>query len=156
MTDIKVAYSAETAVTITLASNATGVVRASTEIDNTTNKYRNAKLQVKFKTGTGTTATSTLQFWISGSNDGVKYTDGATGADGVVTLTVPPNATWVGRCNCPTASTSYNSDTFDLQKAWGGPLPPYFVIFVQNLSNSTLSSTAGDHAVTLVFLYDTV
>jgi hypothetical protein len=69
-----------TVASITLTLPASGASRESTAIDNTTNKYVDALVHVKFTAGTVATNKQAL-VWVYGSEDGTNYDGAATGTD---------------------------------------------------------------------------
>jgi hypothetical protein len=101
-------------ITVALASLTNSSARASTAVDNSTNLFLDALVQLKVKTGaSGTTATGTVNVYAYGTaNGGTNYTDGATGTDAAITLTNPPNAVLIGTINCVAVATTYISNVF--------------------------------------------
>lgn len=158
MSSVKRTYgTAGQALTITVASLATGSARASTVIDNTTNLFLDALVQIQTKTGTGPAAPNIVNVYAYATVDGgTTYSDGATGTDAAITLTVPPNAVLIGSLNCPTASTSYKSGPMSVAAAFGGILPAKWGIIIENQSGTTLSATGGDHIVQYQGVFVTV
>ena len=158
MANIKRAFGTNgQAITITLASLTTTSARASTAIDNTTNLYLDALVQVQTKTGTGPAVPNLINVYAYATVDGgTTYSDGATGTDAAITLTVPPNAVLIGSLNVPTASTSYKSGPMSVAAAFGGILPAKWGIIIENQSGTTLSATGGDHVVQYHGVYATV
>jgi len=150
MASCKVVYASIADLTCTLASLATGNARGVAAVDNTTDLYIDALCQFRVKTGTGTSATSVVNFYAVGSLDNsALFPDGWAGTNAAVTQIVPPNSVLVYTLACPTASTSYITEVFSIAKGlspiFGGILPPYWGLIVANTSGSTLSSTEGDH-----------
>ncbi len=149
--------SAGQAITITLASLTTGSARASTVVDNTTNLFLDALVQVQTKTGTGPAVPNIINVYAYATVDGgTTYSDGATGSDAGITLTAPPNAVLIGSINVPAASTSYKSGPMSVAAGFGGVLPAKWGIIIENQSGTTLSATGGDHIVQYQGAYVTV
>lgn len=132
------------AITITLTSLANAAQRQSTVIDNTSNLYEDAFVMVIAKTGSSsTTSTGRLYVYAYGTSDGTHYTDGASGTDGSITLTSPPNMPLIGVLNAVANSTTYNGGPFSVAQAFGGTLPEKWGIVVDNECGSTLDGTTA-------------
>jgi hypothetical protein len=134
--DIKTAFGATTALTITLnglASSATGA-RESTVVDNGTNLYLDALVTVIFELAAGSPANDKAVYvYAYGSEDGTNYTDNATGADAAITLRDPTNLRLIGVIACPDAGgLSYKSHPMSVAAAFGGRLPRKWGIVVRN------------------------
>jgi hypothetical protein len=86
MTTATISYAASASITLTLP--ASGAARESTAIDNTTNKYVDALVHVKFTAGTVATNKQAL-IWVYGSEDGTNFDGAATGSDAAYTMRVP-------------------------------------------------------------------
>ena len=133
------------ALTITLASLGNTSARASTAVDNTSNLYLDALIAVKIKSGaSGTAATGVVNVYAYGTVDGgTTYTEGATGTDAAITLTVPTNARLIGVLNVVANATTYIG-TYSLAEAFGGIAPQKWGIIIDNESGAALDSTAGN------------
>lgn len=130
------------AITISLASLGSGSWRQSAFVDNSSNDYLDAWVQVNAKTGA--TGAGTVDLWLYGSIDaGVTYSDGASGADAAYTPTDTPQI-FLGRFQTPTATTQYHSSLFSVQQAFGGNIPPRWGLLVHNTNGSILDATAGN------------
>ncbi len=152
MASIKQAYETTDTLTITLASLATGAGRASTAIDNTTNKDPWAKVFVKVKTGaSGVSATGYVSVYLIGSADGTNYDDAFGGTDAAYT---PVCAKLIGYLPTIANATTYQK-TFNLEDL-GVELPQKFSIGIWNASGAALDSTAGNNAVLTVRNYKTI
>jgi hypothetical protein len=158
MASVKRAYGTNgQSITCTLTSLTTGSARASTVVDNTTNLYLDALVQVQTKTGTGPAVPNIINVYAYATVDnGTTYSDGATGSDAGITLTAPPNAVLIGSINVPAASTSYKSGPMSVAAAFGGILPAKWGVIIENQSGTTLSATGGDHVVQYQGVYATV
>lgn len=132
----------------TLASLANNGARASTAIDNSTNLYLDALVQITVKTGaSGTATTGTVNVYAYGTADGgTTYSDGASGTDGGITLTAPPNATLIGIINAVVNATTYKGPPMSVAAAFGGILPDHWGIIVENKTGGALDATEGNHA----------
>jgi hypothetical protein len=85
-----------------------------------------------------TSATGVVNVYAYGSFDGQNFGDTVTGGDAAVTLTVPPNLTIIGAINVVANATTYKSNPMSVASAFGGTLPPYWGIVVENKSGATL------------------
>lgn len=150
MADLKAKYgTANQTITITLASLANNGARESTAIDNTSNLFLDAQVGGKVKSGaSGTLATGQVNVYAYGSADGgTTYSDSATGSDAAITLTVPPNARLIGMINVVANATTYEFGPFSVAAAFGGVLPAFWGIIIENKTGGTLDATGGNHNV---------
>jgi hypothetical protein len=148
MATIKTSYGTSgVAFTITIASLGSTSAQSCAAIDNTSNLYLDAIVQVKIKTAAaGTAATGLVNIYAYGSADGgTTYPEGA-GTNAGVTLTVPPNLILIGQINAVANATTYNSNAVSVAAAFGGVLPAFWGIVLENLTGAALDSTAGNHA----------
>lgn len=130
-------------ITITLNSLSAGAARGSTAVDNTTNLFLDALVQVKITTG-GSTESGNLEIFAYGTADGGSdYGDGVSGTDGAVTLTNPPNLRLIGTLTLPNpgaTNTIYRTNPMSVAAAFGGRLPDHWGIVVVNNSSALNSS----------------
>jgi hypothetical protein len=114
-------------ITITLASLTNNSTNVSNAIDNSTNKFLEAVVRVKVKTGaSGTSATGVVNVYLVRSTDGgTDYADSTN----VLLGSIPTVAN----------ATTYARD-FDAVR-----LGTHWKIAVENRSGATLDSTAGNH-----------
>lgn len=146
MADIKEKFGTSAqAITITLdslATTTTNVGRGSTVIDNSTNLYTDALVQVTVvSNATSSSATGTVEVYAYGTVDGgTSYSDGATGTDGAITLTVPPNMVRLGTINVVATATTYKSKLMSVAASFGGILPEKWGIVVLNKSGYALGT----------------
>jgi hypothetical protein len=147
MTDIKKAYGTSTAITITLASLASSLNagRESTAVDNGTDKFLDALVQVVVKLAAGSpSADATVYIYAYGSEDGTIFTDNATGADAAITLTDPRNMKLIGTIKCPAAGgLTYESQPMSVAKAFDWVLPRKWGIVVINNTNVAFDTTGS-------------
>ena len=159
MADIKTAYGTSTALTISLASLASALDagRESTAVDNGTNLFIDALVQVKIKLQAGTPAADRAVYvYAYGSEDGTIYTDNATGTDANITLTNPPNMPLVSVIAIPDAGgLTYESQPFSIAKAFDWILPRKWGLVVRNNTNVAFSATGGDHTAKYTGVYFT-
>lgn len=154
MSDIKSAYgTSNQSITCTITSLANNGQRQSTAIDNATNKFIDALLQVTVKTGSsGTSSTGYVAIYVYMTADGgTNYSDGASGSDGSITLTSPPNMRLIGILNCVANSATYKGV---FQVAAGGQLSDHWGIVIENKTGATLDASVG--AAVYQGLYQTV
>lgn len=134
------------AITVTLASLASGSARASTAISNTSTLYTDTLVSIKVKTASGAPAgQKSVNIYAYATTDGgTTYTEGATGTDAAITLTSPTNAIFIGSISCPAASTTYAGGPWSIATAFGGTLPAGWGIIVENQTGVALDSTEGN------------
>ena len=117
-------------ITITLASLANGSSVASSAIDNSTDKYLSANIQIKIQTDAGAVSTGTVTVYILRSVDG-----GTTYDD------LNNNAEILGVFNANVANTDY---VFSVDTNIVGSLPDFWKIAVKNDSGDAFDSTGGN------------
>jgi len=140
----EITYSAKTNITITLASLASAGVRGSAAVDNGTNKYVDAVVAGKIKTGAAPAATGTMSIFAYASvNDGTNYSGGSSGTDAAVTL--DGTEVVLGAFPLDGANEQIYLPQMSVAAAFGGHLPEDWGIIIRNGSGATLSATAGDH-----------
>lgn len=147
--DVKLKYGTTAQViTITLASLVTAAARSCLAIDNTTNLFLDALVQLQIKSpASATAATGYISVYAYGTVDGgTTYPEGC-GTDVGVTLTAPNNLRLIGTINMVANATTYKSMPMSVAQAFGGVLPAKWGICVVNNSGGTLDSTGGNHVV---------
>lgn len=144
---------ASAAMTITLASLANGAARASAEVSNVTNQYRDALVHVRVTLAAGTPANELrLNVYAYGSEDGSHYQDQATGADIAVVMRTPSNLSLIGIIETPAAGgLTYVSAPMSVAQAFGWVLPRKWGIVVHNLSGLALAVTGNGASYSGVF-----
>jgi hypothetical protein len=143
---IKLQYgTSNQAFTISLTSLANNGQRGSASIDNTSNLFLDALVQLKIKSGaSGTSSTGYVNVYAYGTADGgTDYSDGVTGTNAGQTLTSPPNLRLIGVFNMVANSTTYTSPPFSVAQAFGGVLPDHWGIVVENKSGGTFDGTTA-------------
>lgn len=144
--EVKDKYSSATALTITLASLATGVSsgRQCTIVDNTVARYGKVILYVRVKQGTSPTSARGVYVW-GLRGDGTNRTDGAGASDAALTiitaqlLGVLPNK----------GSGAATGDNIIGTVVFENP-GPYWGIAISHDTGVALDSTGGNHAVQYV------
>jgi hypothetical protein len=146
MSDVKTAYgTSNQSITITITSLTNGSAQQSTAVDNTSNKFLDVLVQLIIKSaGSSTSATGSVNVYAYGTADGGShYSDSATGSNGSITLTAPPNMRLIGVINVVANSTTYVGGPFSVAAAFGGILPDHWGIVVENKSGATLDASVG-------------
>lgn len=155
---VKAAYGAAgQALTITLASLAASatVGRESTAVDNSTDLFLDALVQVWVEAGVVSGNKQVLVFAYGTIDDGTSYTEGATGADAGFTRRDPSTLVFLGSIPMPTASVTYVSRPFSIAQAFGS-VPKEWGIVVFNDSGVALSGDAGDNKASYQGVYANV
>lgn len=164
MADAKLAYGAATATAITctlasLASSATAG-REGTAIDNTTNKFLDALVQVSAKLAAGTPINDKAIYvyaYAATDHTSPTYTGGVTGSDAAYTMKDPTPLRLLGVIPCPDAGAlTYDGGPWSVAAVFGGILPGKWGIFVRNFTGLALDSTEGNHKKLYVGVYGTV
>jgi hypothetical protein len=134
------------AITISLASLGSGSYQQSAAIDNSSNHYFDAAVQLVVKTGaSGVSTTGTVNVYAYGSaNDGSNYTDGCSGSNASFTPTTPTNLKLIGVINAVSNATAYTGGPFSVAAAFGY-LPAKWGVVVANNTGASLDSTEGNH-----------
>jgi hypothetical protein len=153
MAVVNFSYAAKTAITVTLTSITTGNGRASTVIDNTTNKYLDAIVRVQTNGQTG--ATGTVDIYVYSALGDTTYTDGITGTDAAVTVANMLNAQYLDSVKMNT-TTAVSKTLRSVASAFGGVMPDKWGLLFINNSGGTLSATAGNHVVEFEGITQTV
>jgi len=146
--DVKIKYGTNgQAITCSMASVADGSARASTAVDNTTNLFLDALVQVTAKTGaSGVSATGYINVFAYATSDGgTKYTDGVTGTDAAFTVGAQTNLALLGTIGVAANATSYTSSPMSVAAAFGGVLPDHWGIVIHNNTGAALDATEGNH-----------
>jgi hypothetical protein len=149
MATIKPLYgTSNQSITCTITSLANNGQRSSLAIDNTTNLFLDALVNVKAKSNaSGTSATGYINVYAYGTADGgTTYGGGESGmgTDAGVTLTSPPNIRLIGVINMVANATTYNSGPMSVAAAFGGVLPDHWGIVIENKSGATLDASIGN------------
>jgi hypothetical protein len=135
-------------ITISLASLANASARASTVIDNTTNLFLDAMVQLQIKSGAASTsAAGYVNVYAYGTVDFADsfYPEGITGTDVGITLVVPTNLKQIGAINIVANATTYVSEPMSVSAAFNGLLPSHWGIVVENQTGGTLDTTEANH-----------
>lgn len=168
MADIKNAYGTAADATITLASLASDTNllagRQSSVVDNTSALTTDYLVSGKVTTNgsSAPTAARSIEVWAVGSWDGTNWPDVITGSgDAGKTFTSADIKASLCRllaamATDATTGRSYFFGPVSVAAAFGGTLPPKFVVFVVQNTGQTLNTTAGNHQIRLQPVYQTV
>ena len=146
-TTVKALYGVNAqAITSTLASLTTGSARSALAVDNTTNLFLDALVQLQIKSGDSATSTTGYVNIYAGAtvDGGTTYTEGG-GTDAGITLVSPTNLKLIGRMNIVANAVTYKGQPMSVSAAFGGVLPDHWFIVVENQTGGTLDSTEGNH-----------
>lgn len=138
MADINLKYGSNNqTITIILASLANGSKAVSNEINNLTNLFFDALLQLKIKTGaSGVSSSGVIRVFAIGS------ADGGTSYPGSPNNELKP----IGIFNANANATTFISNLVSVANAFNGKLPEKWKIVVKNDTGSALDATEGDHS----------
>jgi hypothetical protein len=126
---VSAAYTSSNTITITLASTTNTTIQTSSAIDNSTNLFLEARVQLKWKTGaSGTSATGFVNVYLIGSPDG-----GTTYDDN--------NKTLLGTMAVVANATVY---TDSWSTAPLGTLPKFWKVAVENQGGGASDTTGGN------------
>ena len=166
MADVKLAYAASAALTITLASLASDTNllagRESDAVVNTTNLYRDYILAGKITTGTSPTASRRIEIWIYGQvEDGPTYPDVFDGTDSAETVTSSDIKHAALRLAAVLATDGTSNRTYwmapiSIAALFGGVVPKRWGVFVVHDTAVNLNSTGSNHAFWATGVFDTV
>jgi hypothetical protein len=94
----------------------------------------------------GTSTVGFVNIYAYGTSDGgTNFSDGATGTDGTITLTSPPNMRLIGVLNTTANAVTYKGGPFSVAQAFGGVLPALWGIVIENKSGAALDATEANH-----------
>ncbi len=149
-----ITYSAtNTAMTITLAALSNVAARCSNSIDNSSTLYLDASVFVQIGIGTTTGTDNAIYVYGYGGYDNSNFGgEGAyaLGADGAV-LTTPSNLPLLGVMStnlfASVTSTNYQMFIGSVANSFGGVLPKYWGVVIDNRSGAALVNTATNHYV---------
>lgn len=153
MANIKLAYGASTAITITMNSLASTAARESTAVDNTANLFEDALLMVQFKLVAGTPADKkAVLVYAYGSEDGTNYSDNATGTDAGLTMRDPTNLFLLQTIVTPDlGALVYKGKPVSVAKAFDWVLPIKWGIVLSNRTGLAFDSVSNVVRYTGIF-----
>ena len=127
--DLRAVYGSTTTVTVSgLATLANATSATSDAIDNTSNLFLDALVEVVADTASGASASGYIEIYAKGSVDGVDYDD-------------DNNDKWVGTINLVTGGVATRKRVVSVAASFGGSLPPFWKVRIRNVSGAAL--TAG-------------
>jgi hypothetical protein len=153
MADIKTAYGARTTITWTGTSLANGSARESTAIDNTSNKFLDARVFVQTKGQASGTAL--IDWYVYSALGNTTYSDAATGTDAAFTAANRRNSRYLGSVQMNANTTAVQCELPSVATAFGGTMPDKWGLICVNSSGAALSATPGDHVIEYEGVYAT-
>jgi hypothetical protein len=145
----KEALAASSALTITLNSLATSatVGRASTAVDNSSNLYLDALIEVTLALTTGTIGSDKAVYVYGyGSVDGTNYSEAVTGSDAGYTIDNPSGLPLLGVVPFAAQSLTRRSRPLSVAAGFGGVLPLKWGIVVVNFTGIALAGSGNSAA----------
>lgn len=145
--DLKVTYGTNTSMTLTTTTMSNATYRQGPVIDNSSDKYVDALVQltvVPATSGTGSTG-HIIAFAYGTVDGGTTYPDNVTGTAGDLTPYSPVGLVPIGVIPCNANSgtqASFKSNPMSVARAFGGILPQKWGIVYMNLSGATLPASS--------------
>lgn len=164
MADIKQAYIASSAVTISLASLASDANllagRESDAYDCTTSKPLNVLIGGTIMVGTSPTTGKEIRIYCVGTIADASWPDVFDGTDSAETISTAGTRDSIGKLVAviPTLATSNQAYYFgpvNVAALFGGVLPQKFVVFVTHNTAVNLHATGGNHVISITPTYET-
>jgi hypothetical protein len=157
MADIKIAYDTAQNFTFNIASLANNALRMSSVVDNTTNKYVDAFVQVSVTLGTGTPVDpKSYRLYIYGGLVNNLFPDRLTGTDATVTYLAPFNYIIITDAIIFTPSSGglvWSTNPFTVARWFGGRMPPFWGIGIRNVSG--VAFAAAGHSAKYMGIWST-
>jgi len=147
MADIKAKYGGSNqSITITINGLANDARRESAAIDNSTNCFLDALVQVKIATNTSADSTGDKSVYIYAygtADDGTSCSGNATGSDAAFGTDPQQvnNCRLLGIIYAPTQNLIYESDPMSVACVFGGVLPQRWGVVVHNKTGQTLKTS---------------
>lgn len=165
MSTIKIVYAASASITCSLASLANGSSQSSASVDNSSNLYDDALLQIAVKTSSSALG-NRKQCWVylyssedgtnfnvtSGSGGGNEMAAGAVGTDANVTLSPYNRLKGPYVIHCPASSTTYRI-VIPIAQSFNRRMPRKWGFILSNFTNQALDSTGGNHIKSYTGIY---
>lgn len=149
-----IAYGSKTSITITPGTLANGAARQSASVNNTSGLLLDALVTVTVKSpSSGIQTGAVVNVYVAGSLDGTAWpgqgsgnADGVTGSDAAITMQNPTNLILLGSVNVQTNSSTIVSSPLSVAAAFGGTMPPYWSVVLDNQTGAALvSGTTVDY-----------
>lgn len=147
MSTLKIQYgSANQAIAVTINGLASDAKRASATVDNSTNCFLDALVQVTIATNIAADSTGdkAVHVYAYGTADnGTTYSGNASGSDAAFGTDPQQlnNCRLIGVVYAPTQNKIYQSDPMSIASAFGGVLPQRWGIIVHNKTGQTLKTS---------------
>ena len=147
MADIKAKYGGSNqSITITLNGLANDAKRESAAVDNSTNCFLDAMVQVKIATNASADSTGDKSVYVYAygtADDGASCSGNASGSDAAFGTDPQQlnNCRLIGVIHAPTQNLIYESDLMSVGAAFGGSLPQRWGIIVHNKTGQTLKTS---------------
>jgi hypothetical protein len=155
----KITYSTtNTAITITLANLSNAAARSSDYVDNSSNVYIDASVRVKVGTGVTTGTDNAVYVYGYGAEDTTNFGGWTSGTNAAI-LTTMSNMPLLGIVSTgllpPFTSTDLTIYIGSVASSFGGNLPKYWGVVLDNRSGASLVNTAANHAISYTGVYYT-
>lgn len=147
MADIKAKYGGSNqSITITINGLANDAKRESSLVDNSTNCFLDAMVQVKIATNASADSTGDKSVYVYAygtTDDGASCSGNASGSDAAFGTDPQQlnNCRLIGVVYAPTQNKVYGSDLMSVGAAFGGVLPQRWGIIVYNKTGQTLKTS---------------
>lgn len=146
----KVAFGSSTAIAITPGALAQAAARQSAAVDNTSNLFLDALVQFQVVIPDSAPGSDkVINIYVAGATAIGKWpgasatVDNVTGTDAGITLAAPTTLRLLGSISVTTQNLTYTSQPLSVAWAFGGTLPPYWSIIVENRTNVAFTTATG-------------
>ncbi len=154
--DIKIAYGSSAAFTVTLLSLASSSIAGveATHVNNATNKYLDAMVQIKFSLANSTLGNdSAIYVYAYGAETAGNFETPATGADSAIADCT--SFRMIGVKKVAAVTTPQWAGPFSVASVFGGIMPIEWGIIVRNFASAAFHSTASLSAANYTEVYAT-
>ena len=126
-------------------TTATAAAGCAARQTSTTNNVVDAQVRVSVVTPAFTaTASTSVDMYVVGSNDGTTWPDSITASDATITLpSLSNNLRFLGTLMCHTSAGTFVSEPLSVAAAFGGVLPQQWKVVIQNNLPAGVSLTSG-------------
>lgn len=133
----------------------------SATVDNTVNLYLDYQAKMKVTTGTTPTVDKTIELWVVPCVDGTNWPDVFDGTTSVETATSRDILFGSARLAASVKTDATSNRAYELvapsvAELFGGFCPQKFVLFLSHDTGAPLNATAGNHALTMAALHESV
>lgn len=144
-------------IAITIASLANDLRRASAAVDNREDRFIDALLQLKIKSGATVGGSPVVNVYAYGAihADQLGYSGDVSGADEAFNGTFL-NCHSLGTLTVIAAATVYRSKVFSIANVFGGRMPDKWGIIIENKTGAALDATPANHVCTYMGLWEEV